>query len=187
MSKHEIGDLVPISGIVKITGIQRTKSGKVTYATDYGIHIHETNMDALEMKERAKPEEPKPEPNPAHKFKVGDDVIVSGWGPGTVVGHHLGSAYDYIIDVDNPKKQRLFIAEDRLSPAPEPPKYYTGKVFCSGCEVGSEFAYAGLIGRVGLIQDGHATWRSCLSCENYTSFEDFCSKNASGHWHEVKE
>ena len=66
---------------------------------------------------------PKPAPKPAHRFKVGDRVNVSGWGSGTVIGKSQNAAFQYIVAVDRPTRQEMFFNEDRLSPAPEPPKY----------------------------------------------------------------
>ena len=78
-------------------------------------------------------------------------------------------------------------AWNKPSHAPEPPKFYTGKVVCYGCEAGTEWVYGALIGKIGTIQNGHATWRSGLGCEGYTSFDDFCARNKCGRWLEIKE
>ena len=76
--------------------------------------------------------------------------------------------------------------EPKPAHAPEPPKFYTGKVVCVGFDKDSEFAYGKLIGRIGVIENGHALWHTCLTQENYTSFKDFCLRNSKGKWIEYR-
>ena len=126
-------------------------------------------------------EEPKPEPKPAHRFKVGDRVVEKkvGYGDGEIVAI-LRGLYDVKFS-----DRRLYLPEDRLSPVPEPPKYYTGKVFCSAYKPDAAEAYEKLVGRVLSIVDGTTTWNEYAG--GYKSFEDFCKRNSYGTWHEVKE
>ena len=74
-------------------------------------------------------------------------------------------------------------AWNELSPVPEPPKYYTGKVVCieSGCldRVGTVAKFTdGVCSRFGLNR---------LSGIPYKSFDDFCSALIDSKFAEVKE
>lgn len=129
------------------------------------------------------------ESKPAHRFKVGDRVeeLLVGYGIGKILEvdrEDKKTPYKVKFDCDF-----VWLPERRLSPAPapEPPKFYTGKVVCYGCDAGAELAYGDLIGKIGIIENGHATWRTGLANEGYKSFEDFCSKNYKGRWIEIKE
>ena len=209
MSKFKVGDEVAIAAVVKITGIQNCATGAVTYQTDRGFCIHEVLMDEIALS--AKPterlmgrEEPKPTTQPAPKFKVGDRVKTE-YDVGTIVEiQHDDMPFLVLHDTWNEgHNAKAFAPHLRLtgersewfeerditlipneSPVPEP-KYYTGKVFCAGCETGSEWAYKDLIGRVFRVNNGKAEWLSFDS--GYVSFEDVKNRNASGRWFEVKE
>ena len=130
-------------------------------------------------------EEPKPEPKPAHRFKVGDRVKTKiGTGIITVVDD-MDTERPYRVCYDGGYEYWIFSKDAKPAPAPEPPKYYTGKVFCAGCDAGCEWAYKDLIGKVLEIENGNAAW--LLFNSHYTSFEDMCNRNKSGKWYEVKE
>lgn len=109
------------------------------------------------------------EPKPAHRFKVGDRVVVLGKYNGEVsaideknphdaiylvycpaIGFHSGGEHGVVC-----KEEHLgnctWRGEEELSPTPEPPKFYTGKVFCSGARAEN---YTARVGRVFSFVDG---------------------------------
>lgn len=63
MSKYEIGQQIPVGGIITITGIVYNKNGNPVYNTDRGVDVPELLLERLEMKplEKVQPE-PKQEP-----------------------------------------------------------------------------------------------------------------------------
>ena len=72
-------------------------------------------------------------------------------------------------------------------PAPEPPKFYTGSVRCTGCTPIATFAYEGWIGKIITFKDGYSNFYGKDNNKyRFTSFEDFCKKNNQGTFAEVK-
>lgn len=148
MSKFKVGDEVAVAAIMKISSIQPQSNGTVSYCTDRGITIPEHLMEqiALEPKEQ-KAKEPKPEPKPAHRFKVGDRVVMDGvygaeisavsklngdsepylvYCPRT--GFHSGDVGEAVCKPEHANKCN-WASEDRLSPAPEPKAEYVPKLY----------------------------------------------------------
>ena len=128
-------------------------------------------------------EEPKPEPKPAHRFKVGDRVLHEEYGLGTIIGYvnHVAGV-PYKVRPDNVCCVTDNWAESRVSPAPapEPPKFYTGKVVCISGEYG--------IGKVftvrnGFFTDGH------YNCPGkpYKSVDDMNDRFLFGKFAALKE
>lgn len=80
MSKYEIGQEIPVGGIITITGLAHNKNGNPVYNTDRGVVVPELLIERLEMKplEKAQPEQPKQEDKPT--YKSGDKVKVIGNG-----------------------------------------------------------------------------------------------------------
>ena len=76
-------------------------------------------------------------------------------------------------------------------PAPEPPKYYTGKVFAVDANPcwQKNIEIVRRNGHVIEIKSGHIVGNNCgidAFKEPYESFDDFCEKNFSTTWREVK-
>ena len=130
-------------------------------------------------------EEPKPVPQPAHKFKVGDRVITP-----------VGAGYIKQVDA-NSKLMPYYISYDRgvslwrrsdeakpePAPAPEPPKFYTGKVVCV-----ENNRFPEKIGMIASVSNGrcsHREWDSMFGIP-YKSFEGFCYANSHAKFIEVK-
>lgn len=154
-----------------------------------------------------------PAPQPAHRFKVGDRVKTPK-GTGTVVfvddqpdeekllsylvqgdkewNTEVYVAFSSVHDVKDGKGKYWFEA-DELShaPAPEPPKFYTGKVFAEKIiECDAREGMHNRIGRVfeiknGIIQ-GDVKQYDLDDYDPIVSFSDFCLKAGSTKWHEVK-
>ena len=83
------------------------------------------------------------------------------------------------------------LAFDRLmgreEPAPEPPKFYTGKVVCVEWECDT-FRHKSA-GRIAVITNGvsdYDGWNR-MNKKPFESFSDFCSANTYGVFHEIKE
>ena len=57
MSRYKIGEVVPISAMLKITGVQHTRTGRVVYNTDHAFTIQENILDQMRIYQR----EPKAE------------------------------------------------------------------------------------------------------------------------------
>ena len=59
MNKYEIGQEIPVGGIITITGIAHNKNGNPVYDTDRGVVVPELLIERLEMKpfEKAQPEQ----------------------------------------------------------------------------------------------------------------------------------
>jgi len=153
-------------------------------------------------------EEPKPAPQPAHRFKVGDRVVVEEYNeigevsaidandnsvPYLVFhasGCHSGGCYVEPSKPEHAEKCSWF-SEGMLSPDPEPPKFYTGKVFAEKIiESDARERMRNRIGRVfeiknGIIQ-GEVKQYDLDDYEPIVSFSDFCLKAKSTKWHEVK-
>lgn len=154
---------------------------------------------------------PKPEPKPAHKFKVGDRVLVGNKHAGEIsaistrpqdgepylvycpsIGFHSGLPYLGAVCKPEHRDKCTWQAESELSPAPEP-KYYSGKVFAvreTDCGKGFQHVLA-RNGRVFKIEDGtfiddkKAYGISKNVC--YESFSQFCAENCLTEWAEVTE
>ena len=126
-------------------------------------------------------EEPKPEPQPAHRFKVGDRVVEKkvGYGDGEIVAILMG-LYDVKFS-----DRRLYLAEDRLFPAPEPPKFYTGKVFA---EKSTEPLFESRDGKVFEFVDGQCVNASFKDSMNgkIQSINHLRKIKSCTTWHEVK-
>ena len=185
MAKYNVGDEVAIAAIMKISAIQPQRDGSVSYSTDRVITIHEALVEQIALAPKSQAvEEPKPEPKPAHRFKVGDRVANAnpelGFGTINEIGRTLGIE-TYFIKADD--GQHWICTSDAISPAPEPPKFYTGKVRLSkscGC-----YECGAILGRTFSIDNGfgaeHTMWG-----EPFTSFADFVSKRHNKEWIEVK-
>jgi len=145
-------------------------------------------------------EEPKPAPQPAHRFKVGDRVVTEydKRGTGTILkiredkaivwhegwngGHSCGATDP---DLKLAGNSAWIYTLGKLSPvtAPEPPKFYTGKVVCIESEIPSR------VGIVASMKDGICSrdgWNR-LSGIPYKSLDDFCSAWIDSKFVEVKE
>ena len=126
---------------------------------------------------------PKPEPQPAHRFKVGDRVLHEEYGLGTIIGYvnHVAGV-PYKVRPDNVCCVTDNWAESRLSPAPapEPPKFYTGKVVCISGEYG--------VGRIFTVKDGFFVERQ-YNCPGrpYKSVDDMNDRFLFGKFAEAKE
>lgn len=152
-------------------------------------------------------EEPKRAPQPAHKFKVGDRVVVDGAHDGEISaistiaedgepylvycldnGIHSGSVkYGAVCKPEHAGKC-LWSSEYVLSPAPEPPKLYTGKVVCI------EDNYIKEQNRVGMLfefKDGYLVGDNSkldpYGSPRYKSFEHFQMNRNTSKWIEIKE
>jgi len=106
------------------------------------------------------------------KFKVGDKVrVIDG-------GRHLNT--------DNPFMEAYaWSRECGCSPAPEPPKFYTGKVFA---EKSDDVFFAARDGRVFEFVDGECInpVNGSLFIRKYTDFANLCKECSHTKWHEVK-
>lgn len=189
MAKYNVGDEVAIAAIMKISVIQPQRDGSVSYSTDRGITIREALVEQIALAPKSQAaEEPKPEPKPAHRFKVGDRVANAnpelGFGTINEIGRTLGIE-TYFIKADD--GQHWICTSDAISPAPEPPKFYTGKVVC----VGIKNTYSGYkLGMVIEIDNGVVVSPEDFECNGryipYSSFEHFSSQRNHGLWCEVK-
>ena len=145
-------------------------------------------------------EEPKPAPQPAHRFKVGDRVVTTK-GYGTIVltekmsgngsnlvsvdgytSGHAGNGWSSRYGIDQFRKDCMWVGSINLSPAPapEPPKYYTGKVVCISGEYG--------IGKVFTVRNGFFT-DGDYNCPDkpYKSVDDMNSRFLFGKFAALKE
>lgn len=89
--KFKVGDRIPVSAIVEITGISITKNDKAVYSTDHGFAVCENVLEQISIKGREKPvmpeptpkinwREPEPKPTPAPEpFKL---YCVKDYKPG---------------------------------------------------------------------------------------------------------
>ena len=185
MAKYNVGDEVAIAAIMKISAIQPQRDGSVSYSTDRVITIHEALVEQIALAPKSQAvEEPKPEPKPAHRFKVGDRVANAnpelGFGTINEIGRTLGIE-TYFIKADD--GQHWICTSDAISPAPEPPKFYTGKVVCIESNNPSR------VGIVASMKDGICSrggWNR-LSGTPYKSFDDFCSAWIDSKFAEAKE
>ena len=60
--KYKVGDKIPVSAIVEITGISITKNDKAVYSTDHGFAVCENVLEQISIKGREKPVMPEPTP-----------------------------------------------------------------------------------------------------------------------------
>ena len=132
-------------------------------------------------------EEPKPMPQPAHRFKVGDRVFNEPLGIFGIVERvdEADKVMPYHIMRDNGRYWWATERELSPAPAPEPPKFYTGKVFA---EKSTDDFFQKRDGHIFEFIDGY--------CENATpdqqmggrflSFDDLCINANCTVWHEVK-
>lgn len=81
--KFQVGDKIPVSAIVEITGISITKNDKAVYSTDHGFAVCESTLEQISIKGREKPikpvalqPEPIPAPNPIKLYCVKEE---KGW------------------------------------------------------------------------------------------------------------
>jgi len=128
-------------------------------------------------------EEPKPAPQPAHRFKVGDRVEHEVFGIGQVK-HVANDRIPYLVEWKDGDRWHI---EGTLSTAPEPPKFYTGKVVCVEWECDT-FRHKSA-GRIAVITNGvsdYDGWNR-MNKKPFESFSDFCSANTYGVFHEIKE
>lgn len=133
-------------------------------------------------------EEPKPAPNPAHRFKVGDRVFNDPLGIFGTVDRIDEADAVMPYHVKHEQNGYWWAKEHQLSPAPapEPPKFYTGKVVC--VEWKGDILRHKNAGRMAIITNGisdYDGWNR-LS-KRFESFSDFCSANYFGVFHEIKE
>ena len=195
MSKFKVGDEVAVAAIMKIAAIQPQSNGTVSYSTDRGITIPEHLMEqiALSPKEQ-KAEEPKPAPQPAHRFKVGDRVVTPV-GTGIVIRDDKSDVPYCIAYKDHPRfgNFNAWSRECDTSPAPEPPKFYTGKVFAvKTLKHENDHQIAGRVGRVFEFKNGVAQfdlekYGMGINVYRYASFADICASAFATEWAEVKE
>jgi len=133
--------------------------------------------------------EPQPAPQPAHRFKVGERVLHEEYGIGTIIGyvnHVAGVPYE--VRPDNVFCSIYCWAESRVSPAPapEPPKFYTGKVVCI-----KDWRQPSRVGMVFEFVDGQLQGdnkrMSNVTVPKYESFEQFKNARNAVEWIEVKD
>ena len=78
--------------------------------------------------------------------------------------------------------------EPKPAPAPEPPKYYTGKVVMTACQFQDREPH---IGRLFEFKDGKYVGEEVLGflffAEPYKSFNDIAKNHSTSTWIEVKE
>ena len=151
MSKYEVGQQIPISCILTITGVQQKKGGSFSYNTDRTFTVPEETLEQIEMKPYAnpfhadKPVEVPTQTAQAEKvdiaFKVGDKVIatdnanyrknavatIDGVDPFDKI-----TSYRVVFD-DDRYKLKLWCHTDSVKPyteptAPEPTLYVTRKM-----------------------------------------------------------
>lgn len=179
-----------------------TCSEKDTFDFDTGAKIA---FDKLTGRYVKPAKEPKPAPQPAHRFKVGDRVLVGGYeeiGEVSAIdqndnpvpylvshasGCHGGGCYAEPSKSEHAEKCSWF-SEERLSPAPapEPPKFYTGKVVCVEWK-GDIFRHTNT-GRIAMVTNGISDYNGWNRMSKpFESFSDFCSANTHGVFHEIKE
>jgi len=144
-----------------------------------------------------------PAPQPAPRFKVGDRVATT-LGNGTVLmTAEMSGNGDYLVAIDNyksghsgrPWSERIgvdcargdcmWFNEKTLSPAPEP-KYYTGKVVCTGYYYGYEWAFRDVVGRILIIENGKCINQNLMG-QHIESFAQLCSILNKATWMEVKD
>ena len=152
-------------------------------------------------------EEPKPAPQPPRRFKVGDRVVINEtgkigevsaisteipFGCNILVAHENGFHSGDGFNVSTAKKEHDGKCEwfypNNLSPAtaPEPPKFYTGKVVCVEWK-GDVFRHTNA-GRIAIITNGISDYDGWNRMSKpFESFSDFCSANMHGVFHEIKE
>ena len=147
-------------------------------------------------------EEPKPAPQPTHRFKVGERVMVDGEHEGEIsaidyntnkapylvycptIGTHSGGMGGVYAKEEHNGKC-TWTNESDLSPAPEPPKFYTGKVFA---EKSTDDFFQKRDGHIFEFVDGYcknATLDQYMG-GRFNSFDEFCIKASCTKWHEVK-
>jgi len=137
-------------------------------------------------------EEPNPEPKTAHKFKAWDLVVHDILGILKIKEFVLfKNECGYLAPGEN-EGYAYNVRESELSPVPEPPKFYTGKVFAvETIENDTREEMRNRIGRVFEIKNGIIIGEVNEYClDGYspiTSFSDFCSKATATKWREIKE
>lgn len=147
-----------------------------------------------------------PAPQPAHRFKVGDQVVsryFNGVGEISAIDEKAShseylvfceggvcSGEGFGVKVAKPahKGKCNWVSECFLSPAPapEPPKFYTGKVVC--VEWKGEIFRHKSAGRIAIITNGISDYDGWNRMSKpFESFSDFCSANTHGVFCEIKE
>ena len=136
-------------------------------------------------------DEPKPEPKPAHRFKVGDRVLHEEYGLGTIIGYlDFVPSVPYLVKPDNGNCFMNHWAEAAVSPAPapEPPKFYTGKVVMVDCEFPDR---KHLINHLFEFKDGRQVGNKMhgmsFDYAPYTSFGQIALAHNASTWIEVEE
>ncbi|MPM20906.1 hypothetical protein SDC9_67344 [bioreactor metagenome] len=133
-------------------------------------------------------EEPKPAPQPAHRFKVGDRVVTS-FGAGWVKRVDANSEkMPYYIEYDIGVTLWRKSNEAKPEPAPEPPKFYTGKVFA--VSVSDNCPMYNRVNCVFEIVNGSAGERGKaygIGEAPFLSFKHLCERLYGNEWREVKE
>lgn len=147
---------------------------------------------------------PEPAPQPAHRFKVGDRVLVEEYkeiGEISAIdpndnsvpylvfhasGCHSGGCHAEPSKPEHAEKCSWF-SENRLSPAPapEPPKFYTGKVFA---EKSSDPLFKSRDGKVFKFVDGqcvNAIFKDSMNGE-IRNINHLREMKSCTTWHEVK-
>jgi len=102
-------------------------------------------------------------------------------------------AFDRLMGREEPKPQCkpehrdkcTWRREKDLSPAPEP-KYYAGKVVCTGYYYGYEWAFRDIVGRILIIENGKCINQD-LTGQRIESFAPLCSILNKATWMEVKD
>ena len=132
--------------------------------------------------------EPKPAPQPAHRFKVGDRVFIDPLGIFGIVERVDETDAVMPYHVKHEYNGYWWAKEHQLSPAPahELPKFYTGKVVCVEWK-GDIFRHKNA-GRIAIITNGISDYDGWnRMSKRFESFSDLCSANTHGVFHEIKE
>lgn len=203
MSKFKVGDKVRVTKASKLFGMSRLigKVGIISRDDGSGIRQYRLDIDdptnpwsesELELVE------------PRREFIVirrdGAKTISELWhdreviksakatcAPSDTFDFNTGAklAFDRLMGRANIKEAMK--AWNKPSHAPEPPKFYTGSVRCTGCTPIATFAYEGWIGKIITFKDGYSNFYGKDNNKyRFTSFEDFCKKNNQGTFAEVK-
>jgi hypothetical protein len=175
----------------------------ISEITPYGYHIIEHEwIWTDEMFSGLATEHPRREfivirrdgQNVIASHKRGDEIVKAEkatCAPSDTFDFSTGAKLAFDRLMNRPNVEEAVKAWNEPAPAPEPPKFYTGKVFAE--KIVENDALEGMRNRIGRIFEikngiiqGDVKRYDLDNYDPIISFSDFCSKAQSTKWHEVK-